>query len=62
MSNISTNKVKKNYDVVLFDFAQMVEDDFFINTTFLDSLYPQDLYYEKMSKALGSEIKKILNL
>ena len=61
LNNILRMKADE-HDVVLFDFAQMVEDDFFINTTFLDSLYPQDLYYEKMSKALGSEIKKILNL
>lgn len=47
----------KEHQVYLFDFARMLDQDFFINTTFHDELYPQDLYYERLVRALGREIK-----
>lgn len=61
LNNIMRTKAAQK-SVSMFDFAQMIEDDFFINDTFIDELYPQDFYYERMAKAVGQEVKKLLGL
>lgn len=60
--NSIIRKVAKNQQVLLFDFAKLVNGDFGQNTTFFDELHPQNLYYDKGMQQLGFVIKKILKL
>lgn len=62
LQNAIIRKVAKEQQVLLFDFAQLVEKDFSVNTTFFDELYAQNLYYEKGMEQLGLVIKSILKL
>ncbi len=62
VQNSIIRKIANNHQVILFDFAKMVNDDFGQNTTFFDELYPQNLYYDRGMQQLGLLIKKILKL
>ncbi len=48
--------------VPLYDFAAQVERDWGENTTFFDSLYPQDLYYQRGTQALALVLKRLLKI
>lgn len=60
--NSIIRKIAKEHQVILFDFAKLLENDFAANTTFFDELYPQNLYYERGMQQLGLVIKSILKL
>lgn len=62
VTNAILRKVAREQRVTLFDFADMVDDDWRKNTTFFDEIYPQNLYYEKASKALASVLRRMLKL
>jgi hypothetical protein len=62
ITNNIIRKVARDQGVTLFDFAAMVQADWKQNTTFFDEIYPQDLYYEKASKALALVLRRILKL
>lgn len=62
MNNSIIRKVAKQHQILLFDFAKVVEDDFGKNTTFFDELHPQNLYYDRGMEQLGLVIKSILKL
>lgn len=62
VTNSIIRKVARDHRVALFDFADMVDDDWRKNTTFFDEIYPQDLYYEKASKALAVVLRRMLKL
>jgi hypothetical protein len=52
---------KKN-DLQVINFSQIVNSAFGKNVTFKDDLYPQDLYYQKLSKEIILTIKSILKI
>lgn len=60
--NSIIRKVAKNYQVLLFDFAQMTNNDLKENITFFDEIYPENKYYEAGMHQLGLVVKKILKL
>jgi hypothetical protein len=60
--NSIIRKVARNHQVLLFDFAKLVEKDFVQNVTFFDDIHPQNLYYDKGMQQLGLVIKRILKL
>ncbi len=60
--NSIIRKVAKNHQVILFDFARMLESEWSQNITFFDDYYPQNLYYDQGMKQLGNVIKEILKL
>ena len=60
--NSIIRRVAKNHQVILFDFAKLLENEYGQNVTFFDELYPQNLYYEQGTKQLGLVIKQILKL
>ncbi|MGE3610179.1 MAG: hypothetical protein AB7I27_11370 [Bacteriovoracaceae bacterium] len=60
--NSIIRKVANENQVILFDFARMLEAEWPDNPTFFDDLYPQHLYYEKATEQLGLVIKQILKL
>lgn len=60
--NTILRKVANEHQVILFDFAKLVENDFGENVSFFDEIYPQNLYYEKGMQQLGLVIKSILKL
>lgn len=60
--NSIIRKVAREHQVLLFDFSRLLENDFTINTTFFDELYPQNLYYDRGMQQLGLVIKRILKL
>jgi hypothetical protein len=60
--NSIIRKVAKEHQVLLFDFAKLVENDFSANTTFFDEIYPQNIYYDRGMQQLGLVIKRILKL
>lgn len=60
--NSIIRKVARDHQVLLFDFARLVEKDWVKNITFFDELTPQTLYYEKGMQQLGLVIKRILKL
>lgn len=60
--NSIIRKIAKEHQVILFDFARLVDSDFSLNTTFFDELHPQNLYYEQGMQQLGLVIKNILKL
>jgi hypothetical protein len=60
--NSIIRKVARDHQVILFDFASMLESEWSQNITFFDELYPQNLYYEQGMKQLGNVIKEILKL
>ena len=60
--NSIIRKVAKDHQVLLFDFAQMITNEWTQNTTFFDEIHPQNLYYDQGMKQLGMVIKRILKL
>lgn len=60
--NSIIRKVARENQVMLFDFAQMMEKNFIQEETFVDELYPQNRYYEMAMEQLGLAIKGILKL
>jgi hypothetical protein len=60
-NKIIRNMAKK-YEIFLFDYDQYIRDNWDKNETFLNELYPQDLFYQKSMKTLGRFIKKVLKL
>jgi hypothetical protein len=60
--NSIIRKVARDHQVLLFDFALLVEKDWVQNITFFDEIHPQNLYYEKAMSQLGQVIRKILKL
>jgi hypothetical protein len=60
--NSIIRKIASEYQVILFDFAEMVQEDFTKNITFFNELYPENKYYERGMEQLGLVIKKILKL
>jgi hypothetical protein len=62
LHNSIIRKVAKQHQILLFDFAKVMEDDYGKNTTFFDETHPQNLYYDKGMEQLGLVIKSILKL
>lgn len=62
MQNTIIRRVAKSNQVLLFDFARLVNEDFGENTTFFDEHHPQNLYYDRGMQQLGLVIKSILKL
>lgn len=62
VQNAIIRRVAKNNQVLMFDFAKLVSNDWGHNITFFDEIYPQNLYYEKGMGQLGLVIKSILKL
>jgi hypothetical protein len=60
--NSIIRKVSREHQVLLFDFAKLIDSEFTNNITFFDELYPQNLYYDKGMQQLGLVIKSILKL
>ncbi len=60
--NSIIRKVAKEQQVMLFDFAKLVENQWPENPTFFDELYAQNLNYDRAMKQLGLVIKNILKL
>ena len=60
-NNILIDKAKEN-DLILFDFNLLVSQNFMEKETFLDQIFPQDLYYQKAVKALGVVLRKVLKI
>lgn len=60
--NSIIRKVARNHQVILFDFAKLLENEWTNNTTFFDEIYPQNLYYDQGMNQLGLVIKQILKL
>jgi hypothetical protein len=52
----------REHQVLLFDFAKLVENQWEKNTTFFDETHPQNLYYDKGMEQLGLVIRNILKL
>lgn len=55
-------RIAAEQQVILFDFAAFMEEDWAINVTYFNDIYPQNLYYQRASERLGSVIKKILKI
>lgn len=47
---------------LFFDFDMMVRSSWNDGLTFVDDIYPQDIYYQKAIKALGGQLKTLLKL
>jgi hypothetical protein len=60
--NSIIRKVAKDHQVIMFDFAKLVGNEWATNTTFFDEIYPQNLYYDQGMKQLGLVLKEILKL
>jgi hypothetical protein len=60
--NSIIHRVARNHQVMLFDFAKLVENDWNQGPTFFDDIYPQNLYYEKATKQLGLLLRQMLKL
>lgn len=60
--NSIIRKIARERQVLLFDFAKLLEKDWTEGPTFFDEIYPQNLYYEKGMTQLGLVIKNILKL
>ncbi len=62
ITNIILRDAAKKHGVAFFDLQEMLKDRWTSNTTFMDDIYPQNLYMEKMASALAQKIKKLLKL
>jgi tetratricopeptide (TPR) repeat protein len=60
--NSLIRKVARENQVMLFDFARMMENQIHSDEAFFDEIYPQNQYYEKAMEQLGLAIKGILKL
>lgn len=55
-------KVAKNHKIKTLDFAKLIDDASKSNVTFLDDVYVQDIYFEKLVNILALQIKQLLKL
>ena len=55
-------KLAKQYEVALLDFDKLIVDQSKSNFTFIEDIYPQDLYFEKIISTVSSLLKKRLRL
>ncbi len=62
VQNAIIRSVAQDNQVLLFDFATLVERDWNQNATFFDESHPQNLYYQRGMQQLGIVIKDILKL
>lgn len=62
VTNNIIRKVAQEQRVTLYDFAEVVEDQWTLNTTFFDDIYAQNLYYDKAVQTLAVAIRKILKI
>lgn len=62
VQNSIIRKVANDQQILLFDFAQLVQNDYLNGPTFFDEIFPQNLYYEKGMAQLGLVIRNILKL
>jgi hypothetical protein len=62
VQNSIIRKMAREHQVLLFDFAKLVENQWEKNTTFFDETHPQNLYYDKGMEQLGLVIRNILKL
>lgn len=60
--NSILKRVAKNNGYQFLDFHQYLVDQSQINYTFIDDLYPQDFYMEKLTDMLSLRIKSLLKL
>lgn len=60
--NSIIRKLAKNEDIFLHDFDAYIRDNWEKNVTFFDDIYPQNIYYENTTKAIGLLIKRVLKL
>ena len=60
--NSIVKRVTNKYAGTYLDFHQMLYDESSQNITFVDDIYPQDLYYEQLVHILSIKLKKILKL
>jgi hypothetical protein len=60
--NSILKKVARNNEISVFDFQKLIESEWTQNITFMDDIYPQNIYYEKLSIALAARLKKLLKL
>ena len=60
--NSILKKVAREKEIALFDFQKLIEAQWNSNITFIDEVYPQNIYYEKLSIALAARLKKLLKL
>jgi hypothetical protein len=62
VSNGVIRKVAREEGVMLFDFDRMVTADWGRNTTFYDTIYPQNLYYQRAVGHLATVLRRVLQL
>lgn len=62
VTNNIIRKVAQEQRVTLYDFADVVENQWTLNTTFFDDIFAQNLYYDKATQTLSIAIKKMLNI
>jgi hypothetical protein len=60
--NKMLKKAAQNNDVLVLDFNSLVLKEWGLNTIYSDEIYPQNLYFERVSEALSYRIKKLLKL
>lgn len=60
--NAILKKVTSKHNIEYFDFHQFLVDQSYENYTFLDDIYPQDLYFEKTIDVLAHKLKVLLKL
>lgn len=60
--NSILKKVSNKNRVKYFDFHQLVTDASMRDESFTEDIYPQDVYFEKLAKAIAMDIKSILRL
>lgn len=60
--NSIIRKIAKEHQVLLFDFAKLLQNQYGSHPTFFDEIHPQNLYYDKGMEQLGLAIKGILKL
>lgn len=60
--NRMIKKAAVNNEVLVLDFNKLVQEEWGSNTLYSDEIFPQNLYYERVSQALAYRIKKLLKL
>jgi len=60
--NVILKRLSKQYQYNYFDFHQLITDESQHNPTFLDDIYPQDVYFNKMINLISVKIKRRLKL
>jgi hypothetical protein len=60
--NSILKKISNKYQIEYFDFHQLVVDESYKNYTFLDDVYPQDIYFTKAVDVLAYKLKNLLKL